>query len=354
MQTNMKMDSTPQYSGKPILYLDQNILDLFVKNGLGSFGRELMDKFQIVYSDETLKEIRRSTGYENDFLNVLKELGSYHLKIVVEQPGFIVTDKATITSGNVFEAFEEYCSNDNEYGNIRNSMLQGLLKFSGGRSGYSISDIHDEQLAVFAQLMDGMLENAEELPIEMRAQIKKYCELMMEQYESALREHENVMSISIPDTKEWNGIKSYRESVGIGPKELNNIEPPNVIEKIWDVLKIKLHKNDRIKSLEDFFHIRINPIYPDKPYHLHQKVTGMYSMLNTIGYFPDSKVHKERRFIAAMSDNSHASMASFCDFFLSRDESFVKKVRAVYEYLKVPTEVVLVTVSNTQQNAAVE
>ena len=215
----MKMDSTPQYSGKPILYLDQNILDLFVKNGLGSFGRELMDKFQIVYSDETLKEIRRSTGYENDFLNVLKELGSYHLKIVIEQPGFIVTDTATITSGTVFAAFEEYCSNANEYGNIRNSMLQGLLKFSGGRSGYSISDIHDEQLAVFAQLMDGMLENAEELPIEMRAQIKKYCELMMEQYESALREHENVMSISIPDTKEWNGIKSYRESVGIGPKE---------------------------------------------------------------------------------------------------------------------------------------
>lgn len=353
MQTNMKMDSTPQYSGKPILYLDQNILDLFVKNGLGSFGRELMDKFQIVYSDETLKEIRRSTGYENDFLNVLKELGSYHLKIVVEQPGFIVTDKATITSRNVFEAFEEYCSNDNEYGNIGNSMLQGLLKFSGGRSGYSISDIHDEQLAVFAQLMDGMLENAEELPIEMRAQIKKYCELMMEQYESALREHENVMSISIPDTKEWNGIKSYRESVGIGPKELNNIEPPNVIEKIWDVLKVKLSKNDRIKSAEEFFHIRINPIYPEKPYYLHQKVTGMYSMLNTIGYFPDSKVHKERRFIAAMSDNSHASMASFCDLLLSRDESFVKKVRAVYEYLGVPTEVRLVTIRNTQQNAAV-
>ena len=71
------MDTTPQYSGKPTLYLDQNILDLFVKNSVGSFGRELMDKFQIVYSDETLKEIRRSSGYESDFLNVLKDLGSY-------------------------------------------------------------------------------------------------------------------------------------------------------------------------------------------------------------------------------------------------------------------------------------
>ena len=341
----MDTTPTPQYSGKPTLYLDQNILDLLVKNSVGSFGRELMDKFQIVYSDETLKEIRRSSGYESDFLNVLKDLGSYHLKIVIEQPGFI-TDKATITSRDVFEAFEEYCSNDNEYGSIENSMNQWLFKFSGGRSGDSISDIHEEQLAAFTQLMDGMLENAEELPAGMRTQIKEYSELMKEQYKSTLHELENTMSRDIPDTKEWNGIKSYRESVGIGPKELNNIEPPKVIEKIWDAVKVKLPKNDQINSLEDFFQIRINPIYPDRPYHLHQKVTGVYNMLNTLGYFPDSKVHKERRFIAALSDNSHASMASFCNLLLSRDENFVKKVRAVYEYLGVQTEVRQVTVSN--------
>ncbi len=118
------MDSTPQYSGKPTLYLDQNILDLFVKNGVGSFGRELretLNKFQIVYSDETLKEIKRSSGYENEFLDALKELGAYHLKIVVEQPGYIVTDKATFTSRDVFEAFKEYCSNDNKNGEITHS-----------------------------------------------------------------------------------------------------------------------------------------------------------------------------------------------------------------------------------------
>lgn len=346
MQAEMRMDSTTQYSGKPTLYLDQNILDLFVKNRVGSFGRELMEKFQIVYSYETLKEIKRSAGYENDFLNVLKDLGSYHLKIVFEQPGFIVTDRATITNRDVFEAFEEHCSNYNEYGGIENSMHQWLFKFTGGRSGDSISDIHEEQLAAFAKLMGGMLQNADELPVEMRTQIQEYSELMIEQNKSALRELENTVSKDIPDTKEWNGIKSYRELVGIGPKELNNIEPPNVIEKIWGMFKVKSPKNRHINSLEDFLQLRINPIYPDRPYHLHQKVTDMYNMLNTLGYFPDSKVHKERRFIAAMSDNSHAAMASFCDLLLSRDENFVKKVQAVYEYLRVQTEVRLVTISN--------
>lgn len=340
------MDSLPQYSGKPTLYLDQNILDMFVKNGLGGFGRELMDKFQIVYSDETLKEIRRSAGYEKEFLNVLKGLGSCHLKIDVEQPGFIVSDKATITFRNVYESFEEYCSNNNEYGSIENSMNQWLLKFSGGRSGDSISDIHEEQLSAFAQLMGGMIENADELPVEMRAQIKDVSESMMKQYEAALHELGNTMSKDIPDTKEWNGIQSFRESVGIGPAELNNIEPPKVIEKIWNIIKVKLPQSDHVRNLEDFFQIRINPIYPDRPCHLHQKVTGMYNMLNTLGYFPDSKVHKERRFIAAMSDNGHASMASFCDFLLSRDERFIKKVRAVYEYLGVQTKARLVAVRN--------
>jgi len=346
MQSEISMDSIPQYSGKPTLYLDQNIIDLFVKNGLGSFGQQLMDKFQIVYSDETLKEIRRSTGFENNFLNVLKELDSYHLKIVVEQPGFIITDKATITSRDIFEAFEEYCSNDNEYGSIENSMSKWQFKFSGGRSGDSISDIHEEQLAAFSQLMRGMLDNADELPVELREQLEGYSVLKMEQYKSTLHEIENTMSKDIPDTKDWNGIKSYRDSMDIGPKELNNIEPPKVIEKIWDIFKGKAPENHQIKSLDDFFQIRINPIYPDRPYHLHQKVAGMYNMLNTLGYFPDSKVHKERRFIAAMSDNRHASIASFCNVLLSRDENFVKKVRAIYEYLKLPTEVILVKVNN--------
>lgn len=340
------MDSLPKYSGKPTLYLDQNILDLLVKNGVGIFGRDIMDNFQIVYSDETLKEIRRSAGYEKEFLNVLKDLGSCHLKIVVEQPGCIVTDKATFAIRDVFEAFEEYCSNNNEYGSIENSMNQWLFKFSGGRSGDSISDIHEEQLAAFLTLMGDMLKKTDELPVEMRAQIKDCSELMIRQYETALHELGSTMSKDIPDTKEWNGIQSFRESVGIGPVELNNIEPPKVIEKIWDTIKVKMPQSDHVRSLEDFFQIRINPIFPDRPCHLHQKVTGMYNMLNTLGYFPDSKIHKERRFIAAMSDNGHASMASFCDLLLSRDESFIKKVRAVYEYLGVPTEVGLVKVSN--------
>lgn len=69
----------------------------------------------------------------------------------------------------------------------------------------------------------------------------------------------------------------------------------------------------------------------------------MYNFLNTAGYFPDSDIHKEKRFVASMSDNNHASMASHCDYFLSRDERFIKKIIAVFEYLEIKTKVINVT-----------
>ncbi|GAB3216186.1 hypothetical protein GCM10027295_18380 [Pseudaeromonas pectinilytica] len=62
-----------------------------------------------------------------------------------------------------------------------------------------------------------------------------------------------------------------------------------------------------------------------------------------IGYYPDSETHRERRFIASISDQSHASIASFADIVFSRDERFVKKVRAAYEHLEINTAVILVT-----------
>tara|TARA_B100001250_G_scaffold385436_1_gene381177 strand:- start:1257 stop:2312 length:1056 start_codon:yes stop_codon:yes gene_type:complete len=346
-KTEIHMEDLPQYSGNPILYLDQNVLDIFVKYGMIEFGQRLKDKYQVVYSNETLKEIKRSVGCEQGFLNVLKDFEALHLRIVFDQPGFIETDKAALTNRDVFEAYQEFCANDNDFGNIEKSMNQWLFKFSGGRQGENLSDIHREQLAAFIQLTDGMLEAGEELSSEIKVKLQFYSKLLNEHFESTLHDLETTIEKDIADTKEWNGIKLYRESVGLGPKELNNIDPPNVIEKIWDATKANLPKTLQVTSLEDFFQINVNPINPERPYHLHQKVTAIYNMLNTLGYFPDSKVYKERRFIAAMSDNSHASMASFCNLLLSRDENFVRKTRAVYEYLGVPTEVQLVTLNGS-------
>ena len=340
-------DETPQYQGKPTAYLDQNILDLFVSHGLGGFSEELMSKFQVVYSDETLNEIKRSGDYSRKFLSVLKDLKAHHLKLVLEQPGFISTDKATLTNRDPYEAYQEYCENAPEYNDVQYAMEQWLFKFSGGRVGDGISEIHNEQKKAFSDLMNQLKsqvsEISEEIP-DLENMFGDYENLMKLQLEGALDETERLMKENILDDKNWSGIKDFRNAAGVGPKQLNNITPPDILKKIWDKFRTLPPYNTMDIGIEEFFGLNENPIYPDQPYFKHQKVTGIYNMLNTLGYYPDSKVHKERRFVASLSDTSHASIASFCNVLFSRDEAFVKKVEAAYEYLGIPTLVKYVVV----------
>jgi len=331
------MESIPPYEGNPTVYLDQNVLDFFTKRGLGEFGQLLINDYQVVYSDETLKEIRRSKGFEESFLNVLKDLEANYLKLIVEKPHFTITDKATISVRDPFYVYEEYCKNSDDGVDMEHAMQQWLFKFSGGRKGDSLNDIHNEQISAFSRLIDSIMENSDELPEKTQRKLQIYTKEMMSQYKKILEETESMMLDNIEDDKSWDGIKDFRSQVGIGPKQLNNIEPPNVLVKIFDKFKELPDYSQSNMDIDDFFQLKKNPIYPEQPYFKHQKVTGIYNILNILGYCPDSKVHKERRFIAAVSDNGHASIASFCDFLLSNDEHFIKKVSAAYEYLEIPT-----------------
>lgn len=340
---------TPQCKGKPTAYLDQNILDMFVKRESIWFAEVLKSKFQVVYSDETLKEIRRSGNYADQFLNVLKELDAYHLKIVLEQPGFIVTNQTTLTDRDPLDEYKEHCQNTSAYDYVLKAMEQWGFKYSGGRIGDGITEIHNEQKAAFSELLDQLYEQSAELSVDIPdiENVLKECgESMRCQLETSLHELERLMKQNISDDKTWSGIKDFREAVGFGPKELNNIEPPNVLQQIWGQYRTTPQYENTNIDVDTFFGLTQNPLYPSQPYFNHQKVTTIYFKLNTLGYYPDSQVHKERRYIASLSDTSHASFASFCDVLFSRDEYFVKKVKAAYEFLNIPTLVQYVVVKN--------
>ena len=330
------MESILPYRGKPTVYLDQNVLDFFTKHGFGDLGQVLIKDYQVVYSDETLKEIQRSKGFEDNFLNVLKELNAKYLKFFFEQPSFTSTNLVSINNSDPYYVYKEYCENSS-YNSFEHTMQQWLYKFSGGRKGDSLLDIHNEQISAFSELITSIMNNSDELPAEVRNQLLLYTKEMTFQYDSTLKQTKDMMLENIEDDENWNGIKDFRACLEIGPKQLNNIEPPNVLIKIFDTLKTLPSFNQADIDIEDFFQLKQNPIYPDRPYFKHEKVTSIYNMLNTLGYYPDSNVHKERRFIAAVSDNRHASIASFCNYLLSNDEHFIKKVSAVYEYLEIPT-----------------
>ncbi len=303
-----------------------------------------------MYSDETLKEIRRSGDSSSKFITLLQKIDAFHLKLILEQPGFIATDNATLTKRDPEEAYQEYCNNNSEQGDVGQAMVQWLYKFSGGRVGDDFSVIHEEQKQAFsklmAQLKHHLLEISDEIP-NLEQNFSECEQLMTNQLVGSLDELERLMKKNISDEKSWSGIRDFRNAVGVGPKELNNISPPNVLQKIWEELKAHPPYNAMDIGIDEFYCLTKHPIYPDQPFFNHQKVTVIYNMLNTLGYYPDSQIHKERRFISSLSDTGHAAMASFCNVLLSRDEAFVKKVSAAYKYLAISTLVIYVTIGNT-------
>ena len=331
-----------EYKGKPLAYLDHNILDFFIKNKETEFEESLKEQCQIVFSDESLQEIKRSVGYEKEFLEVLKRIEANYIKIILEQPGFVITDRVQIDKVDIELLFNQYCQNDSLYAGSLKAFNQFSFKLSGGKKGTGISDINNEMLLSFKKLMNGLINSSQELgEIGSKDEelLRSLCVSLEEDFEASLNELEKNIKKNVDDDVNWNPIKDLRDQAKLGPRELNNIAAPRVLEKIWKEYKKVSLKDHKELDLETFFGLRKNPINPKKPYFTHQKITNIYGILNAIGYWPDSKVDVERRFMASMSDNSHASIASFCDFLFSADRNLVKKVFAAYEYLGVITKV---------------
>lgn len=330
------MINYPIYQGKPTVYLDHNILDFFVKNGLGSFGKDLTESHQVVYSDETLKEIKKSQGKEDKFLETLKLLNAFHLKIVLDEQ-FQPTGKATLTQRDIKEAYDEYNNKEPIPDGANDIMLMYLQKIFGGKEELSFNDLRTENILSFTALIEFITNQCKESG-SFSTITEDYLKNLQHKFNSAVDTYTDKMNQDVPNPFGWSGVNDYRKTVELGPKQLNNIEPPNVLEKITDFFsQIPPYSNN--VSVDDFFNLHTNPVYPERPFYDYLKITVIYTMLNIIGYHPDSKLHNEKRFLASTSDQNHASMASFTDLLLSADNNFIKKTSAIYEYLNIKTDI---------------
>ncbi|WP_347253831.1 hypothetical protein [Leminorella grimontii] len=334
------------YDGKPTAYLDHNVLDVLVKKLNLVFASELREKYQIVYSDETLKEIKRTGSNGSQFIEVLESLEAMHLRVFVTE-NFEITGQAILKEISPFDAFKNYCENiEPVYEAMEKASAQSLLKFYGGRTGSNFDDINQEQVDAFDNLMkylSARAYEAKDLVPGIDSAVSVYVKEMRRSYNEALSQSTTELRKHIEDEFDYSGVQVYRNHTKISPLQLNNIEPPNVIEKIWEIYRAIDDYRDNNFSIEQFLGISRNLIY-NREMHLHEKVTSIYNVLNVIGYHPDSKMKLDRRFTAAMSDAGHAAIASFANYLFSRDLAFIYKTRAVYEYLNIKTQVIEVIV----------
>lgn len=316
------------------IYLDHNILDALLKRRICL--RELYLNYKnntIVYSNETLMEIRKSTGYEHKFLEVLKNLEACFLFVESDASGHI-TGKWEIREDDPFVAFATLNETLASTTNSSFGFDEIVQKLYGGASNKSFSEIAKQSLNDLKDMLDSSLKGVRTELSENEYQI---IALRFEELKRQMSGSSHEMGTLFDKTTSENNFTTWDDAIGVGPLELKNIVPPKVVEQVWEKISPKLPKE---ATFEKMFGLAAQYEGAYVPRTNIERCNAIYHALNYVGYYRDSGMKKLRRVHASSADMSHAGYASLCNILVSDDEDFCKKAMAVYEYLKIDTYVV--------------
>lgn len=126
---------------------------------------------------------------------------------------------------------------------------------------------------------------------------------------------------------------SFRKELNIDLMRINNYSPSEVIEQINS--KSDLMGGFTLVGLIEKA-IELHP--QGKEFGLHNRIGGIFELLDMIGYWKDK--FNEKSNYARLWDSSHTYFASHCDYFISNDKRTRNKARVVFEIYGIKTKVV--------------
>lgn len=344
----------PRYAelddARPLVYLDQNVIDAIRKKKLLRLIPIFHSNYRAVYSDETFKEIKRAEdggGDAQSFLQVLCDLDAYYIKRATDS-NFVPQNEIVINSHSPFELYDEYTDNLNlEYLLEAQTLLN--QKMMGGLPNMSLSEIELRIVNAFERLLEDIAKSLDSLDEEdlsqeligsLKNQIESTRAEQLSAYKNVVRQSIEAFQAQI-DSSELSMLLQFRESLNVTPLHLNNIEPPNVVEQIWQQVSMNEAVASSDTTIEQFFGVTAKSYsFPDQDNAPSDHVIGVYQVLNMVGYHPDKKPHNPNSFVSTSSDMIHASMGYYCSAIISCDDRFVKKTSAAYDFLNIPTHVI--------------
>jgi len=320
-----------------LVYLDHNILDQMTKGDPKGVAKNFESGELIaVYSNENLNEIKRSKGYENIFLDVLKNIKARYIVPNLDDK-FRYIGTAQVHEGVPFEVYSSYVNEIDEMPEYGYGMSGILQKMFGGLEDQIFSEILEKSLKEIGEMPQISNEDIDELDIDdsEKEKMKQYLGTLPD----ILNQTFSNLGTMLDENSVDNSVKELENVTGIGPKVLKNISGPNTLNKIWDHVKETLNGTDT--TLDKYFGIDQSEWSnePERELSIVEKVNAIYHQLNYIGYYRDSKMEKPRRFRASFSDMTHAGMATLCKTFICGDEDLVMKAVAAYEYLGLQTKI---------------
>jgi hypothetical protein len=319
--------------GRPIVYLDQNLLGEPLEKLINSERYVSWKKNVIIaYSDDTIAEILRAKGLATRFLNNLEQFDT--VRIYHELENFRQTGRHIARFERPRDRLNEIVSD----GLLASTELLGvgiLHKMFGGQGHLSLAEIVDEQVK---SLKESWLSNIDEIglaPSEVEALTNLFLGLLKSGL-SDFAEQTRVLGDALnPDGTETS-VLDFRRELNLDPVSLNAIDGKDAVEKIWRLVKSSSdsYKN---KSIEEFFSIQGDNPYTGAPYTTQEKVRSVMLILNVIGFHSDKKLRKTERFTASMSDLGHSVWGSLCTAIATKDTGFRQRLQAAYAFLEIPT-----------------
>ncbi len=334
---------------KPLMYLDQNVIDWFRKMPLSTEEEFLLERYKIVYSDETLREIARAEGgggAADTYLDVLERLQAYHLCLLFDE-FFEPTGEALVREASPKHVYAEL-TNHNDFNEIIEANTLITRKFMGGLSELTADEVIAKMRSAFLNLLkqskactDLLKSSHPRTFAKLNSSFYKNRgieEITAEVYESYLPIiREQLLFVS----SEESGLNRFRNSLRLNPVRLNNLEPPNIVEQVWEVIVSNNSIANSDIGINEYFGVNSrHPIYTHRNYNDLELATNVYFQLNLAGYYSDPKLHKHREYMSSNSDMQHVAMATHCDFLLSNDNRLLMKAAATYDFLNIPTDVV--------------
>ena len=346
---------------RPLMYIDQNVIDS-LRKGIYSFEHDVFSKrFRAVYSDETLREILRAEdggGDANEYLDVLASLDAYHLSLELN-PQFVPSGNALINALNPQDVYKAFVQN-RHYDDLIETNLMLTHKIMGGLQELTVEDIVQKMLSAFEKItqsleqdiaiIEAYIPNAGKLLLDLFNSQGPLKAVSLEDYKEILERLKKAFVENLDlDNPTRSALDRYREELRLNPKNLNNLEAPNIVEKVWHVVSQDENISKSGITISQFFGLDSpSPTNPNRESYLSEKVGSIYIHLNMAGYFPDKGLHQRERFASSFSDMQHVSLASHCDCLLSSDVRLIKKAAAAYEFTGANTTAVLLSFPQTK------
>lgn len=238
------MDSISKQNLKPLAYLDHNVLDYLVKcNDEPHKGEplrtELMDNHQVFYSDENLNEIEKSVHYERKFLSTLESLHPLYLPPTDgDNPSFKAVSPIVV--------FDRLRSLPPLVRDFEQSMNEIALKLNVGEGG---DDVFEKSATAFTALIQNFKAQAEQYgltPFFNECFFENYFDKLRDKYIEELRTYVEYYEKVVKEEQRYLAPIDRRETLQVSARELNNIESPHVVLKVWELIKKKTIWVDRI------------------------------------------------------------------------------------------------------------